>query len=213
MTGGARGAADPRHLLAIAALVLGIGAALTRPAPRTSRPARAPRPASIDIVALAAEISREADHVTALELAEWIRERRPGLRVLDVRSEEEYATYHVPSAERLPLESIATLWPRTGETLVLYSEGGAHAAQAWVLLRAAGFERVYFLRGGIIDWVEDVMSPANPDEHVSALSRYFGGAPRAGGAGKGFGGAVPLPTAGNPRPSAAAVERVRRRGC
>ena len=53
---------------------------------------------------------------------------------------------------------------------------------------ALGHERVYFLRGGLADWVDEVLNPkrlssASPDEiarfeRIAALSRYFGGVPR-----------------------------------
>jgi rhodanese-related sulfurtransferase len=161
---------------------------------------------------LAAEIEHEDDHVTALELARLIHDRKPGLRVLDVRSDSEFATYHIPSAERMPLSALATLMPREDETLVLYSEGGAHAAQGWVLLRASGHRHVYFLRGGLLDWMEDVMSPALPNDSsrasIAALSRYFGGVPRIG--------VAPLPAHGatdSMTTAAAAVARIRRKGC
>jgi rhodanese-related sulfurtransferase len=167
---------------------------------------------------LAAEIEHEDDHVTALELAQWIRDRKPGLRVLDVRTDSEYSAYHIPSAERMPLTSLATLVPNEIQTLVLYSEGGAHAAQGWVLLRATGHRNVYFLRGGLLDWMEDVMSPALPADssraRVAALSRYFGGTPHAGLAPLPVRGAVgsraDKPTATT---AASAVARLRRRGC
>ena len=58
-------------------------------------------------------------------------------------------TYHVPTAERVPLDSLAHVRFAADETIVLYSEGGAHAAQAWVFLRALGYDNVYFLRGGL----------------------------------------------------------------
>jgi Rhodanese-related sulfurtransferase len=166
--------------------------------------------ATVDARGLATEIEHEEDHVTALELAQWIRDRKPGLRVLDVRSDSEFAAYHIPSAERVPLTALASLAPQSGEALVLYSEGGAHAAQGWVLLRANGHRGVYFLRGGLLDWMEDVMSPVLPTDtsaaRVAALSRYFGGVPRVD--------AAPLPTATNSAPTAgAAVARLRRRGC
>ena len=172
--------------------------------PRTPRNALA-QPTAAD---LARQIENEDDHVTALELAQWIRERKPGLGVIDVRSEAEFDAYHIPSARRIPLGTLATLAPRDGETLVLYSEGGAHAAQGWVLLRSAGHRQVYFLRGGLLDWMEDVMNPSLPTDtsraRIAALSRYFGGVPRAG--------AVPLPDA-PATGAAAAVARTRRRGC
>ncbi|AHG92461.1 Rhodanese-like protein (plasmid) [Gemmatirosa kalamazoonensis] len=187
-----------RRVLGTSAGVLGALAAIAgRPSPNA--------PTTIDVAALAREIDGQTDHVSALELAGWIRDRRPGLRVLDVRSAAEFETYHIPSAEHVPLATLAAMRPRAGETLVLYSEGGAHAGQAWVLLRALGFRDVYFLAGGLLDWMEDVMRPAvaaGPDaERVAALSRYFGGTPRSG---------ADVPDESS---SAAAVARLRRRGC
>ena len=147
------------------------------------------RSASVDVTALASAVAREEDHVTALELAQWIKERRPGLRVVDVRTVEEYDAYHVPSAERIDLEALTSTPFRASDTIVLYSEGGAHAAQGWVFLRALGYRRVYFLRGGLYEWLEQVINPtlaadATPaarDEfaRASVLSRYFGGVPRS----------------------------------
>jgi rhodanese-related sulfurtransferase len=189
-------------VLAAVALVLAVLAALTGISRRNG--------AVVDARGLAAEIEHEDDHVTALELAQWIHDRKPGLRVLDVRSDSEFAAYHIPSAERMPLTALASLPPASDETLVLYSEGGAHAAQGWVLLRANGHHHVYFLRGGLLDWMDDVMSPMLPADtsrtRVAALSRYFGGVPRVG--------LAPSPTTTNSAPTAgAAVARSRRRGC
>jgi rhodanese-related sulfurtransferase len=193
---------NPARVLAGVALVLAVLAALTGTSRRSG--------VAIDANALAAEIEHEDDHVTALELAQWIHDRKPGLRVLDVRSDSEFAAYHIPSAERVPLTALASLPATETETLVLYSEGGAHAAQGWVLLRATGHRNAYFLRGGLLDWMEDVMNPMLPADtsrdRIAALSRYFGGVPRAG--------VAPLPAPAGPTATAAsAVARMRRRGC
>lgn len=167
----------------------------------------------IDAAALAHDIEHEDDHVTGIELAEWIKDRKTGLLVIDIRPDSEYTAYHVPGAERKSLGELATMSPRGGEILVLYSEGGAHAAQGWVLLRSLGFTKVYFLRGGLLEWMDDVMNPTLPDSsgnamadstrsHVGALSRYFGGIPRSSRAASAAGGST-----------AQVVARVRRRGC
>jgi rhodanese-related sulfurtransferase len=187
--------------------------------------------ATIDVASLARNVALEEDHVTALELAQWIKDRRPGLRVLDLRSPEEFDEYHIPTAEHLALDSVASTPFRSTETLVLYSEGGPHAAQAWVFLRALGYRNVFFLRGGLYEWLEQVMNPALGDTTVVArdafnraavVSRYFGGVPRSDigprtgdaaisiphrdSAGR---SAVPLPA----KSAAATVLQVRRRGC
>lgn len=146
------------------------------------------RHATLDVERAAAAIAHEEDHITAVELGEWIRDRKAGLRVIDLRSAEEFEEYHVPSAERVPIESLAATPFRTADTIVLVSDGGAHAAQGWVFLQALGYRHVYFLRGGLREWLDDVMNPtvatdASPAarasfERASAVSRYFGGVPR-----------------------------------
>jgi rhodanese-related sulfurtransferase len=177
----------------------------------------------LDIEALSRAVAHEDDHVTAVELAEWIKERRHGLRVIDLRTVGEYDSFHVPTAERIAIDSLAAADLRPSEILVLYSEGGTHAAQAWVFLRALGYQHVYFLRGGLYEWLEQIMSPALPANasakdsvefmRTSAISRYFGGVPREGGAVPDD--ALPLPGKGGASGSGtqSAIARIRRRGC
>lgn len=179
------------RVLAGTAAVAGLLAALA------GSPFSAPPPGSIDIRRIAKEVIQEKDHVTALELARWIKDRKAGLRVVDLRSPAEFDDYHVPSAMQLSLEELVAKRFTSNETVVLISEGGAHAAQGWVLLRASGVEYVYFLRGGLGEWVDEVMSPAGASPEVAALSRYFGGVPRKG--------MTAAPSAG--------IEALKRRGC
>lgn len=144
-----------RRALAAIAIVAGVLAAV----------AGTPHRAQLDVASLAKSIEREEDHVTALELAAWIRDRKPGLRVIDLGT----GATTIPTAERMTLQALVTLPPRGNETLVLASDGGAHAAQAWVLLRARGHRNVYFLRGGVREWDEQVLHPSASTE----LTRYF----------------------------------------
>ncbi|HYC93140.1 MAG TPA: rhodanese-like domain-containing protein [Thermoanaerobaculia bacterium] len=156
-----------RRALLIAALVAGVLA------PLAGSPYRAPQ---LDVQRLAAQIEAEQDHVTAVELAQWIRDRKPGLRVLDLRTPAEFEQYHVPSSVNVPLPQLVAQQFARGDTLVLVSEGGGHAAQGWVLMRARGYASVFFLRGGIQEWDEDVIRAPEQKE----LSRYFGGDRRGG---------------------------------
>jgi rhodanese-related sulfurtransferase len=162
---------------------------------------------AIDVAELARMIAHEEDHVTALELAQWIKDRR-AVRILDLRPKPQFDSLHIPGAERVAIDSLAGLGLRSGDTVVLYSEAGAHAAQGWVFLRALGLRRVFFLRGGVYEWIDQVLSPtlavgATDAERLAfaraaPLSRYFGGLPRSG---------VPRVE------QAKTVAQIRRRGC
>jgi sulfur-carrier protein adenylyltransferase/sulfurtransferase len=175
---------------------------------------------TLNVKALAREVTDEADHVTAVELARQIRDQDPLLRVIDIRDSAEFEEYHIPRAERISLEKLADAPFGANENIVLYSGGGAHAAQAWVFLRARGLKRVFFLRGGIDEWLDEVMNPELPAaaasierayiDSVSALSRYFGGTPHVVDSVR--------PGSGDHRKAPAdswraSVARVRGRGC
>src|SRR4051812_15128024 len=172
-----------RRALAVAALALGALAAIVRtPVPQAS---------GVDVAALARAVEREDDHITAIELATWIKDRKPGLRVIDVRSAAEFDNFHLPTAERIPLDALVTTPFTDPEIVVLYSDGGAHAAQGWVFLRARGHRQGYFLRGGLADWLDaGVHPPPAPGAAPGARARVrpgpapgrkFGGAPHPDG--------------------------------
>lgn len=129
-------------------------------------------PHPVDVRRLAAAVAHEDDHVTAGELAQWLRDRKPGLRIVDIRSPKEFAEYHLPSAENIPLEKVTDAPFQRSETIVLISGGGAHAAQAWVLLEVRGFRNVFFMRGGLQEWTDTLKSDPK-------VGRYFG-TPRRG---------------------------------
>lgn len=141
---------------------------------------------------LALVVEREVDHVTASELAAWIVEGRSDYRLLDLRTEQAYATYHIPTAENVPLSGLPDYPLLRNEKVVLYSEGGIHSAQAWMLLRAQGYDAVYMVLGGLDAWKDEVLFPVLAAdasaadrarfERAVALARFFGGQARTGGA-------------------------------
>ena len=208
--------------LAVMALGLGLGAAVV------DRPGD-----TVDVEALAREVAEERDHVDALELARWLRDGREGVRVVDLRSPEEFEEMRIPGAVRMSLDSLVRHPWGAGETVVLYSEGGTHAAQGWFLLRARGVRHVVFLKGGLYDWITQVVDAklarattadgrARADS-IAELSRWFGGMPVVVDDAEATvfpdaapGSAVPMP-AGQAREGGAdtreAVRRIRRRGC
>ena len=175
MTVNARRRPGIERALAIVAVV---GGALAVIAGNPTRPVGG----TVDVTELARIVEHEEDHVTAVELARWIRDDKPRLRVLDIRADSEFDDFHIPGATRVPLAEIARMPLDSAATYVLYSEGGTHAAQGWFLLRARGVKNVFFLRGGLYEWLEQVMNPrvasTTPQaqrDSIRALTLWFGG--------------------------------------
>lgn len=127
------------------------------------------------ILGVLALFAREAtvQTVAPVELAEWIRDRKPNLRIVDVRPEAEFDEYHLPRAERFTSSTTFA----AGDTIVFVA-GGERSVH----------RDVYVLRGGMQAWMDEVMNPtitadAPPSaraayERASIVSRYFGGVPR-----------------------------------
>jgi rhodanese-related sulfurtransferase len=192
---------------------------------------------TVDAPQLALEIEAERDHITAPELAERIMRQDPMLHLVDLRTRGEYDQFHIPTAAHATLEALARQVLPTNASIVLYSEGGVHSAQAWVLLRLRGYRDVRFLREGIYEWLARVMEPRLAVDATSAeradfaraeeQSRFFGGQPRSSVARAD----VPIGYWTSPSPAEAAgdagtsraavagslaqsaIEGIRRRGC
>lgn len=166
--------------LALLALILGAVAVLGNPygGGELTLPAKE----------LALLVAEGADHVTVHELADWIIQQRSDYRLIDLRAAEAVASYYIPGAEHVPPSALAEYPLRRNEKLILYSEDEVHAAQAWILLKARGFQGVYTLEGGLQAWKDRILFPALPEtasaeelEKASNVSRFFGGSPREAG--------------------------------
>lgn len=78
------------------------------------------------------------------------------VRVVDVRSPEEYASGHLPAAVNIPLDSLleqARSWSRKQRIVTVCAKGGGRSAQAAQYLRDLGFGRTWWLCGGTLGWV------------------------------------------------------------
>lgn len=149
------------------------------------------RTATIDAKELAIIVQKEVDHVSPADLADWIIQGRSDYRLIDLRSEGEFAGYAIPGAEHVPVAQLTDHGMMKNEKIILYSEGGIHSAQAWFLLRSQGYKGVYLLRGGLEAWNDEVLFPQlaeNADAatrinfaRTAEVSKYFGGTPRTGG--------------------------------
>ena len=130
----------------------------------------------LDVNKIANEIIQRSDHITAEQLGHLIIDKDPDYQLIDLRDETEFEKFHIQSALNIPLqklfleENIELIDPE--KLVVLYTNGGTHAAQAWILLQQQGFTNTTVLLGGLNYWV-DVYSNPTPPEGVYADSEIF----------------------------------------
>jgi len=123
-----------------------------------------------------------ADEISAADLAQWIRDRRPGLLVVDARTAEAFDRDRLPGARLIADIEADRL--RSADTVVVYADARADAPALYGLSNGP---RVLRLHGGMTAWNEEVIFPVlRADASArqqrdfatrAALSRYFGGSP------------------------------------
>lgn len=115
----------------------------------------------LPLVVLAAAIAFAAmaatpasiEPATVLERLAW---GDRSLVLLDVRTPEEFSEGHLPGAINIPHTEIAArlaeLEKSKGQDIVVYCRSGNRSEQALGVLRKAGFERLFHLKGDYLGW-------------------------------------------------------------
>ena len=195
----------PVRALALGLLVVGFGAAFAGNPYQGSK-------TTIDTKDLAIRVGRGADSLQAKQIADWIIQGRNDFRLVDLRGEKDFAAYHIPTAQNMPLASLTPDFAAHNEKIVLYSNDSTEAAKAWFLLEAQGFQSVYMIDGGLRAWQDSVLFPrktAGTDaatfEKQAQVAKYFGGAPQLEGAAAPASAALVLPKLAPPVAQPAAL--------
>jgi rhodanese-related sulfurtransferase len=120
------------------------------------------RNSNLDVAEVLAHVqtSHEQDAkllIAPKELAA-LRGQNPDLKLLDVRSREEFEAVHIDGSMLLSqpvMQEIMSKWPRQ-QTLVVVDHQGKTAIDAAAYFLGHGFENVRCLRGGIDAWSQEV---------------------------------------------------------
>jgi molybdopterin/thiamine biosynthesis adenylyltransferase/rhodanese-related sulfurtransferase len=103
-----------------------------------------------------ANAQAQADEVPEISVEE-LKEKLDEVSVLDVREPHEYEVANI-GARLIPLGELPErlIELDQNETLAVHCKTGGRSARAVKLLREAGFENVYNVRGGITAWSEEI---------------------------------------------------------
>ncbi|MGK9369869.1 rhodanese-like domain-containing protein [Melioribacter sp. Ez-97] len=134
------------------------------------------------------ELRNEKNIIRPVELADWIIKGKVDFIVLDVREENKYDEYHIPGAMNVSSESVLEAGLMKNDKILIYGDDDILTAEAWFLLKSAGYKNVYILKGGMKGWQTDVLYPTlkadaseaekTEFEKMKQVSFYFGGEPR-----------------------------------
>ena len=118
----------------------------------------------VDSAAIMQGIIDEKDHVTPVELAHWIIEKRQDYQLIDLRQPWQFDDYHIPTAINVPLgqffqEANLKQLDRS-KKIVVYGLGAGHAAETQLLLQMKGYN-AYSVREGISAWWDQVVTPTS----------------------------------------------------
>ena len=82
--------------------------------------------------------------------------------LLDCRTEDEYATTHIETAELIPMDQIpgrlSEIFPDQNRRVVVHCHLGGRSLQVTQWMRERGFSRVQNMTGGIDAWAIEVDS-------------------------------------------------------
>jgi len=100
------------------------------------------------------------DYTTTEELQQLIDSDTKKYLLIDVRTEGEYNSGHIPTAINIPYTEIVEKVPaeEKDDLIVVYCRSGARSGRALEALEEAGYTNAYNF-GGIIDWTGETVVP------------------------------------------------------
>ena len=103
------------------------------------------------------------DHIEPDNLADRLMAGDAGLLLVDIRTPGEFAAFHIRGAVNVAAADLPEfLGPhRNKGTIVLYSNGMTHPAQARDALARLGFTNAYLLTDGLQGFMQTVLKPVS----------------------------------------------------
>jgi len=154
-----------REKLSITLLILGLILALL--------PLRSTRSFSVSSDRLKAEVLDNKTYLTVDQVARLIVNEDPAIRLIDLRSPEEYMKFSIPGSVNVPWTELPGKDPSTylgdGESRnIFYSNGDLNSNYAVVFTAGLGYGNCYAMKGGMNEWIKTVMNTRFSGETISA---------------------------------------------
>jgi len=177
----------PRTWLAIFIIPMGIIIAAV--------PQNKTKPYKLTADELLSEANTRTQYITPDMVADMIVKKDPSLRLIDVRSQEEYEKFSLPGAINIPAADLLSdkftdILNQDIKMNIFYSNGTVAANEVWMITRQLGYSNNYVLEGGLNFWFDNILNPqkpssTSPDEEFAKYDFH-----KSAGMALGGGGAV-----------------------
>jgi rhodanese-related sulfurtransferase len=116
---------------------------------------------------LLSEANTRTQFVTPDVVADMIIKKDPVLRLIDVRSQDEYEKFSLPDAINIPAADLlsdqyAEILNQDLKMNIFYSNGSLAANEAWMITRQLGYTNNFVLEGGLNYWFDNILNPQKP---------------------------------------------------
>jgi len=149
----------PRTLLALIIIPMGIIIAAV--------PQNTTRPYKLTADELLGEVTTRTQFVSPDVVADMMIKKDPSIRLIDVRSQDEFEKYSLEGAINIPITDLlsseyAGILNQDVKMNVFYSNGTITANEAWMITRQLGYRNNFVLEGGLNYWFENILNPQEP---------------------------------------------------
>ena len=107
------------------------------------------------------EMKLKATTLSQVSTTDAVRIINKGATIIDVRTDDAYDGGHIVNAKNITLSSIQAdqnVYKKKNKLLLTVCENGINSSKAANLLRKAGFENAFSLKGGLRQWRTDNMT-------------------------------------------------------
>lgn len=149
----------PRTLLALFIIPMGLIIAAVPP--------NKTKPYKLTAEELLNEVNTRTQFISPDDVADMILKKDPSLRLIDVRSQDDFEKFSLPGAINIPVadllsEKFSDILNQDVKMNVFYSNGTLTANEAWMVTRQLGYNNNYVLEGGLNYWFDAILNPQKP---------------------------------------------------
>ena len=130
-------------------------------------PQNTTKPYKLTAEELLSEANTRTQYITPDVVADMIIKKDPSLRLIDVRSQDEFEKYSLPGAINIPAADLLSdqysdILNQDVRMNIFYSNGTVAANEVWMITRQLGYTNNFVLEGGLNFWFDNILNPQKP---------------------------------------------------